>query len=98
MESVSRRKFVGAAMAGMAAWTAKAPGQTVGPATPPGFRQPFVYRFKIGELEAFSISDCDLALNEGLGLMWSMLIIICLQRKQPLLLSIMECPDAQRVR
>ncbi|MGC4015691.1 MAG: MBL fold metallo-hydrolase [Luteolibacter sp.] len=34
------------------------------------FRNPFVYRFTIGELEAFSISDGNLPLREGLGLMW----------------------------
>lgn len=34
------------------------------------FRNPFVFRFNIGDLEAFSISDCNLQLREGLGLMW----------------------------
>lgn len=70
MEStdLSRRGFVGTALAGMAALTAKSSAQEPAPAKP--FRDPFVYRFKIGELEAFSISDCDLGFREGLGLMW----------------------------
>ncbi|MCW1883729.1 MBL fold metallo-hydrolase [Luteolibacter flavescens] len=68
MEDLSRRGFVGTALAGMAALTAKAAAQQ--PAEPKAFRDPFVYRFKIGELEAFSISDCDLRLGEGLDLMW----------------------------
>ena len=65
---ISRRGFVGSALAGMAALSAKASGETPVAATP--FRDPYVYRFKIGELEAFSISDCDLGFREGLGLMW----------------------------
>jgi glyoxylase-like metal-dependent hydrolase (beta-lactamase superfamily II) len=65
---LSRRGFVGTALAGMAALTAKSSAQAPEPAK--GFRDPFVYRFKIGELEAFSISDCDLGFREGLDLMW----------------------------
>lgn len=64
----SRRGFVGTALAGMAALTAKSSAQAPEPAK--GFRDPFVYRFKIGEVEAFSISDCDLGFREGLDLMW----------------------------
>lgn len=62
----SRRGFVGGALAGIAALTTGASART--PAAP--VRNPFVYRFKIGELEAFSISDCDLGFREGLALMW----------------------------
>lgn len=65
---VSRRGFVGTALAGMAAFSTKVSAQPAEPLKP--FRDPFVYRFKIGEIEAFSISDCDLALGEGLDLMW----------------------------
>lgn len=65
---ISRRGFVGAALAGMAAIGSKAGAETPAAAAP--FRDPFVYRFKIGGLEAFSISDCDLGLREGLDLMW----------------------------
>jgi hypothetical protein len=70
MDSIdlSRRGFVGTALAGMAALTAKSSARDAAP--PPPFRDPFVYRFKIGELEAFSISDCDLGFREGLDLMW----------------------------
>lgn len=64
--SLSRRGFVGGTLAGIAALAADpaAPARQ----TRPG--NPFVYRFTIGGLEAFSISDCDLALREGLDLMW----------------------------
>jgi len=74
MNEVSRRGFVGSALAGMAALTAsnagaqQAAGQAPVDAKP--FRDPFVYHFKIGELDAYSISDCDLGLGEGLDLMW----------------------------
>jgi glyoxylase-like metal-dependent hydrolase (beta-lactamase superfamily II) len=66
---VSRRGFVGTALAGMAALATSAKGEA--PSAPAGvpFRNPFVYRFKIGEVEAFSISDCNLAFREGLNLM-----------------------------
>lgn len=65
---ISRRGFVGSALAGMAALSTKASAETPAAAAP--FRDPYVYRFKIGDLEAFSISDCNLGFREGLGLMW----------------------------
>lgn len=65
----SRRGFVGAALAGMAA-LGSSPRATANDAAAPAFRDPYVYRFKIGSLEAFSISDCNLGFREGLGLMW----------------------------
>jgi len=71
MNRLSRRHFVGAAIAGLAA-----AGERLGAEVPSGapvraaFRNPYVYKFKIGELEAFSISDCHLAFREGLVLMW----------------------------
>ena len=63
---LTRRGFVGGTLAGVAALATNAAART--PPAPPG--NPFVYRFRIGGLEAFSISDCDLALREGLDLMW----------------------------
>jgi glyoxylase-like metal-dependent hydrolase (beta-lactamase superfamily II) len=71
MESteLSRRGFVGAALAGMAALTTRSAAQEPAEGKKP-FRDPFVYHFKIGELDAWSISDCDLGLGEGLDLMW----------------------------
>lgn len=36
----------------------------------PPTRNPFVYRFTIGDLEAWSISDANMVLREGLALMW----------------------------
>lgn len=69
----SRRRFVTAALAGVPCLSRTlAPAQeTASPAeaAQPSFRQPFVYRFNIGSLEAWSISDCDLAFREGLDLM-----------------------------
>lgn len=70
----SRRRFVRSAFAGLgltAAGTgAAAAREKDAPGADKPFRNPFVYRFKIGELEAFSISDCDLTFREGLDLMW----------------------------
>ena len=60
-----------AAMAGIAA-AGECLGAESSTAAPvrAAFRNPYVYQFKIGELDAFSISDCHLAFREGLGLMW----------------------------
>ncbi len=69
--AVNRRHFVGAAMAGLALVGERLsaePPAAAAQATP--LRNPFVYRFQIGDLEAFSISDCHLAFREGMGLMW----------------------------
>lgn len=71
----SRRRFVASALAGLPVLGAAAPASLMAqePAgakpQPPLFRQPFVYRFNIGKIEAWSISDCDLAFREGLDLM-----------------------------
>lgn len=64
--SLSRRHFAAAALA---AWPSLACTAAETQSVPPPFRQPFVHRFAIGSLEAFSISDCDLAFREGLDLM-----------------------------
>lgn len=72
----SRREFLGAAafaLAGMGvsaralmAQTAKgAPGQP--PKRPPN---PYVYQFKIGKIDCFSISDGHMLFRQGLDLMW----------------------------
>jgi glyoxylase-like metal-dependent hydrolase (beta-lactamase superfamily II) len=66
---ISRRGFVGAALAGMAALGASPQARAANDETP-AFRDPYIYRFRIGSLEAFSISDCNLGFREGLGLMW----------------------------
>lgn len=65
---LSRRHFVAAALAGLPVLATPSRAQPSPPPAPP-FRQPFVYRFKIGRMEAWSISDCDLAFREGLHLM-----------------------------
>jgi glyoxylase-like metal-dependent hydrolase (beta-lactamase superfamily II) len=67
----SRRGFLGTTLlgAGLAGW---AGGKTNAAETKESadFRNPFVYRFKIGEFEAFSISDGHLPISEGLEIMW----------------------------
>lgn len=67
----SRRQFVSAALAGLPALGPgpAAASETPTPAGSPPFRQPFVYHFRIGSMDAWSISDCDLAFREGLDLM-----------------------------
>lgn len=69
--SSSRRQFVSAALAGLPAFglTPSEGRETPALAATAPFRQPFVYQFSIGSLEAWSISDCDLAFREGLDLM-----------------------------
>lgn len=68
----SRRGFVGAAAAaaGALGFRAAAVAEQTAAAKKAPYRNPYVYRFKIGSLEAWSISDCDLAFREGLALMW----------------------------
>lgn len=66
---VSRRGFIGTALAGVSLPSMLSAADPAPAGTTP-FRNPNVYRFNIGEIEAFSISDCNLPLREGLGLMW----------------------------
>lgn len=66
---LSRRGFVGTALAGLAAVGGSA-ASAQAPSAARQSRNSFVYSFKIGDLEAFSISDCNLGFREGLGLMW----------------------------
>ena len=65
---MSRRGFVGGTIAGLAALAANR-----GYAAEEGVEvllNPFVYHFRIGEVDAWSISDANLMLGEGLDLMW----------------------------
>lgn len=71
--SLSRRRFLGGAVTALAA--AKLPDASGAetkslPATPAKPRNPFTYRFTIGECEAWSISDGHMLFREGLNLMW----------------------------
>lgn len=69
---ISRRGLLGV-LAGAAVPAARASAREEAPDSPAAttrpFRNPFVYRFTIGALEAFSIADCNLAFREGLSLM-----------------------------
>jgi glyoxylase-like metal-dependent hydrolase (beta-lactamase superfamily II) len=66
---VGRREFLGgalAAMGGMAlARTGHAQAETAAPQ-----RNPLVYHFRIGDIEAWSISDGHMLFRNPLGLMW----------------------------
>ncbi len=69
----SRRHFLTTAAAALA--TAALPSSVLAaesppPAAPKPARNAFAYRFGIGELEAWSISDGHMLFKEGLNLMW----------------------------
>ena len=71
----SRRQFLATSATALAAAAlppslhgAEASHATAASAAPP--RNPFVYRFAIGDIEAWSISDGNMSLGEGLSLMW----------------------------
>jgi glyoxylase-like metal-dependent hydrolase (beta-lactamase superfamily II) len=71
----SRRQFLTTSAAALAAaaapralYSAEPPSVPVVPPLPPA-RNAFAYRFAIGDIEAWSISDANMALKEGLGLM-----------------------------
>lgn len=68
---LSRRKFLAASGATLAAATT-APTLLNGASASPAdvTRGPFIYPFRIGEVEAWSISDANAMLNAGLDLMW----------------------------
>jgi len=73
----SRRQFLGTAGATVAAallpqttWGAESKSPVVAPAVPTKPRNAFTYRFAIGEIEAWSISDGHMVFREGLNLMW----------------------------
>lgn len=68
----SRRQFLTATVASLAAAALPRSALSAEPAaapTPVSTRNSTAYRFAIGDLEAWSISDASMALREGLGLM-----------------------------
>ncbi|MCX6951408.1 MAG: MBL fold metallo-hydrolase, partial [Verrucomicrobia bacterium] len=72
--SPTRRQFLTTSATALAATAltgglSAAETKPAAPAAKPP-RNAFAYRFAIGDLEAWSISDGNLALKEGLGLMW----------------------------
>ena len=67
---VSRRGFAGASLAALAAGLDPGVRGADAAGLPADARTPFVYPFRIGEAEAWSISDANLMLVEGLNLMW----------------------------
>lgn len=64
----SRRTFLGTSAVTLAAAFGARVSAAEVPASAPA--RPFVYPFRIGEVEAWSISDANLELGEGLDLMW----------------------------
>ena len=68
----TRRRFLTASASALAAATFTSSHQAaeVKPPAAKPIRNSFVYRFAIGDLEAWSISDASSSLREGLGLMW----------------------------
>lgn len=67
----SRRHFLGQAAAAVAATALARPLHAADPAPVPAKpRNAFAYRFGIGDLEAWSISDGHMLFREGLNLMW----------------------------
>ena len=70
--SPSRRQFLLAASTAAAGALLPLRGNSAGasPAAPTPARNPFTYRFNIGDIEAWSISDGHMVFREGLNLMW----------------------------
>ncbi|MEY4939779.1 MAG: hypothetical protein RIQ93_1514 [Verrucomicrobiota bacterium] len=70
--SSSRRQFLRSSATALAAGALVRPAVAAGDATPPAkpARNPFAYRFAIGELEAWSISDGHSVFRDGMNLMW----------------------------
>lgn len=71
--SFPRREFLGAAAGTLAAWAMGSSRLLAQEGAPTPLKRPpnpYVYRFKIGDLEAFSISDGHMLFREGLNLMW----------------------------
>lgn len=68
---LSRRHFLGSTAAALTVATlphSVSAAET--PAVPPTPRNGFTYQFRIGEIEAWSISDGHMLFRDGLGLMW----------------------------
>ena len=73
--SVTRRSFLRATATCVAAGACSSLSAAQAKALPsdaqaPKARNPFTYRFSIGEIEAWSISDGHMLFREGLNLMW----------------------------
>lgn len=67
----TRRRFLGATAAALVAATLpRSFAASEAAAKPPLARNSFSYRFAIGDIEAYSISDGSMLLREGLDLMW----------------------------
>ncbi len=67
----TRRHFLGATTAALIAATLpRSFAASEAPAKPVPSRNAFSYRFAIGDIEAYSISDGSMLLREGLDLMW----------------------------
>ena len=107
----SRREFLGAAaftLAGLAAGSARLAAQDAPKAPVKRPPNPYVYKFKIGAIEAFSISDGHMLFREGLNLLWpeadlpKMKESMVFNRERldalPLYINIMGCGSAARSR
>jgi glyoxylase-like metal-dependent hydrolase (beta-lactamase superfamily II) len=71
--SASRRQFLATSAAALAAASIPSSLRAADekkPAAPKPPRNAFAYRFAIGDIEAWSLSDGNMALREGLDLMW----------------------------
>lgn len=66
----NRRSFLGSAAALSAFSFVSKPSVSANEAAAPKVRNPYTYRFKIGEYDAWTISDCNLMFREGMKLMW----------------------------
>jgi glyoxylase-like metal-dependent hydrolase (beta-lactamase superfamily II) len=68
----SRRQFLGVAVTSAATVLVRPLSAAEGSAQPAPAkpRNPFVYAFKIGEMEAWSISDGHMLFRDGINLMW----------------------------
>lgn len=69
--ALSRRHFLATAATALTAAALPRPLSAAEPVPAPGApRNGFTYRFAVGEIEAWSISDGHMLFREGLGLMW----------------------------
>jgi len=68
--SISRRGFVGNSLGAIALLGTSHAVSAKTTEAPAAFREPFIYPFRIGEVEAWSISDANSMLNDGLDLIW----------------------------
>ncbi len=70
----SRRQFLGSSLAALGAVALPSALSAASAAPPPlppkNLNNPYVYRFKIGSLDAWSISDGHMLFNDGVDKMW----------------------------